>query len=70
MRNERESKCGLPLGVQLVTLGDPVTLGDCDHSDCFTLEDGTDRLSQNVGRLLTYAAFHNSKGLVTVQGKP
>jgi len=30
MRNERESKGGLPLGVQRVTVGDPVTPSDCD----------------------------------------
>jgi hypothetical protein len=30
MRNERESKGGLPLGVQRVTLGDSVNLTDCD----------------------------------------
>jgi hypothetical protein len=35
MRNERESKCGLPLGIQRVTLGGPVTLGDCDPA-CIT----------------------------------
>ena len=35
MRNERESKGGLPLAVQRVTLGDPVTLGDCDPA-CIT----------------------------------
>jgi hypothetical protein len=30
MSNERESKGGLPLGVQRVTLGDSVTLSDSD----------------------------------------
>jgi hypothetical protein len=74
MRNERESKGGLPSEVQRVTLGDPVTPTDCNpacyHSDCFTPEDGTDTLSRNVGKLPTYGAFHKSEGLATVQRKP